>query len=778
MYYAFNMVKRIQQLIVLSIWGVLFIGSPLYAYALDIKEISVRGNTLIPNSTIFSQIDSKVGLPYNPKVVTEDVQKIYNIGFFSSIEVDVENVDEGVHLTFILVERLPITSIEFDGNKKLKDEKLKEVLTLSPSDLSDVFKLKFYPLKIKKDIENLKQRYHKEGYYHAQITSTLIPDPSDPQEKRILQYTIQENKRVKVKGVNFKGNTAFSEKQLRKTMTTKKKGFFSFITGSGKYEEEIFEADLERLKFFYIDHGYIDIRITDYSLDFRDETSDLYITIALEEGDIYTISRVEISGNTVYSNEDIQKEIKVSPNDPFSRTKIRKDILAIADLYAQKGYLTPISEKTEGKLLIDPMIRIDRKEKRVDLTYSLREGEPHFINRITIAGNQRTRDKVIRRELNVHEGELFNGKDMKRSQQKVMNLGLFDEVEFNLSDGQEARTIDLDVEVMERSSIGSFNFGGGWTSLDKWVISGGVTASNLFGLAHSLDFSATLGGKSQLFNISYTMPRFLDSQYLVGIDAYNIKREYSAYDSRSTGGGVRFGRRISENISGVVKYRYEQVNITDVDEDASVRIKEAEGLSRTSSFSLLLKRSTINNVLLPTKGLLTSLSGEVAGGVLGADNDFYKIIFNNNLYIPLIKDVALRFKGEYAYAKEYGDSDKVPIFERFFGGGADTIRGYEDRSIGPKDENDEPIGGNKRVVLTSEVIIPIRKELRFVTFFDMGDVYGPGEDIDISTFRKSVGAGVRIYTPLGLLKFDWGYKLEKEEGESDYEFHFGLGAPL
>jgi outer membrane protein insertion porin family len=771
-------VKQIRQFSVLSLLIVLIIGLPVDAYALDITKISIRGNTVIPENTILSQIDSKVGLPFNPKVVTEDIQSIYNLGFFSSIEVDTKNVDGGIHLTFILEERPFISSIEFQGNKKLKADKLEEVLTLPSSDLSDPFKLKFYPDKIKEDIENLKQLYREKGFYNAQISSDLVPDPSAPGEKVILQYHIQERQKVNIRKVTFEGNMVFSEEELRKTMITRKKGIFSFITGSGKYEKETFEADLERLRYFYADHGYIDMQVTDYSLDFQDETGNLYITIVVEEGDIYSIHTVEISGNTVYSTKDIQKETHVSPDEPFSRSKIRKDIMAIADLYAQKGYLTPISEKTEGKLLIDPMIKVDRENRLVDLTYSIREGIPHFVNRILIAGNQKTRDKVIRRELKLQEGKLFNSKEMKQSQQRVVNLGLFEDVEFNLAEGPEPNTVDLDIDITERSSIGAFNFGGGWDSIDKWVVTGGVSASNLFGLNHSLDFSTTLGGKSQTFNISYTMPRFLDSKYLVGLDAYNLKRDYDAYDSQRTGGGIRFGRSLSDTIFGTVKYRFEQVDITDVEEEASTRIKEAEGSSRTSSTTLLLKRSTINNVWLPTKGMITKLSGELAGGALGGDNDFYKTILDHNLYIPLFKDVALRFKGELAYVTEYGSSDDVPIFERFFGGGANTIRGYEERSIGPKDENDEPLGGDKRVVLTSEVIVPVSKQIRVLSFFDMGDVYGSDEDIDISTFRKSIGLGLRFYTPFGLLKFDWGYKLEREEGEDSNEFHFGIGAPL
>jgi outer membrane protein insertion porin family len=274
------------------------------------------------------------------------------------------------------------------------------------------------------------------------------------------------------------------------------------------------------------------------------------------------------------------------------------------------------------------------------------------------------------------------------------------------------------------------------------------------------------------------MPHVFDSPYTVGFDAYKLEREYSTYSKKSNGGGVRFGRKIAQNVMFFVKYRYENVNIFDVDEDASIRFRESEGESNTSSVTTLLRRSTINNVLLPTKGMRTELQAEVAGGYLGADNDFYKITFNNNIYFPLYNDIALRLRGEYGFVKEYGDSEDVPIFERFYGGGATTIRGYKDRSIGPHDENEEAIGGSSRVLLSSEIIIPVQKQIRFVTFFDMGDVYGADESFDLSSWRKSVGVGLRVNTPFGLMRFDLGYKLddaEVQDDDKDYEFHFGLG---
>ena len=741
----------------------------------QIQSISVQGNVFVPEGTILAGFESKVGMPFNPVLLAKDVQHVYDLGFFSDVQVDAQELDAGIALNFVLTELPAISSIEFEGNDKVKDSKIEEVLTLPPSDLSDTFNLKFYPQKIQQDLENIRQLYHEEGYNNAEISSEILPDPNAPDEKVVLRYTINERQKAQVRGVAFEGNTAFSEKELEENMATREKGFLSFITGTGKYEETTFETDLERLKFFYADKGYLDVSVSDYSLDFRDETSDLFITISLDEGDVYTISDVSVEGNSVYTDEQLRYAIDIMPGDPFSRSNIRKDILAIAALYAPKGYLTPISEKTEGKLLIDPRIDIDKESKQVALVYSIREGVPHYLSRISIRGNEKTRDKVIRRELQIQEGELVNSTLLEKSQRDVFNLGLFDDVNMKLVDGLEPDSVDVTVEVTERST-GSFNFGGGWSSIDNFVLSGGISYANLFGLAHQINFSATLGSVSQTFNLNYTMPRFMDSHYLVGIDAYKTEREYTSYDSSSIGGALRVGRKVIENIFATVRYSYKDVDTYNVEEDASSIIKESEGRSRTSSGYLQLRRTTINNVILPTSGSRTRISGELAGTFLGGDNDFYKLLWDNNTYFPIYKDLAFRFKTEFSYAQPIGDSDEIPIFERFFAGGSDTIRGYEERSVGPKDENGEEIGGNKLAIVSGEFIVPVNKQIRLVAFYDAGDVYGPDENFDISSFKQGVGAGIRLQTPLGLLRLDWGYKLTPEPGESSDELHFGIGA--
>lgn len=750
----------------------------LTASARDIQQITVQGNIVIPASTILARVESKVGLPYNPAIVTEDIQRIYEIGFFSTVEVDARETADGLELTYVVAERPIISAVEFQGNQRVKAEKFEDFLSLPPAAISNAMNLAFYPQKIDADRAALLEYYHSQGYQNARISSEIVPDPDAPSESVIVRYTIEEGDKAIVRRVSFEGNTVFTDEELRKVMFTRRRNVWYWFNGSGKYAEELLEADRRNVREFYRDHGYLDAQVVETDLEFREESRNLFITLTIDEGALYTVNEIAISGNTVLSDEDLHALLQLKSGDPFSPATIRADMFTIADEYSKRGYIQPLSDKTADKFLIEPDVRMNAEARQADLTYVISEGVPHRVNRIVITGNKNTRDKVIRREMSLHEGDVFSGEALRKSRQRVFNLALFDDVSVEMQDGAEPHSVDIVLNVIERYSIGSFNFGGGWDTVDAWTVSGGVSAENLFGLAHALDFSATFGSTSTLFSIDYTMPHVWDSPYTVGLDAYKQERDYSTYSKENSGGGIRFGRSITRNTMMFLKYRYEFINIFDVAEDASSRFKEAEGESSTSSVSLLLRRSTINNVLLPTQGMRTEVQGELAGGALGADNDFYKLTLSNNIYFPLYNDIALRLRGTYGFIEEYGDSDEVPIFERFYGGGATTIRGYKERSIGPKDEDEEPIGGSSRLVLSSEVIFPVQKDLRLLAFFDMGDVYGADESLDLSSLRKSVGAGLRLKTPFGLMRFDMGYKLddaEVAEDDKNYEFHFGIG---
>lgn len=740
----------------------------------QIKQVLIKGNTSIEEDAILYNLTTTAGSVYNPDQITKDIQRIYDLGFFTDVQVSVESLEGGVRVTFIVKERPTIGTLEIKGNKKVNKEAISEVLTLAPHAIFD-------PLKMQDSVQKIKDLYQQKGYYNVEINSIVKPDPQKPEEKVNVIFEIKEGEKLRIEEIAFEGNKAFSDKQLRGQLRTKSYGFFSFLTGSGKFNEELFKADLDKIIAFYVDHGYIDAKVVDHRLDFQENREKLFIIITLEEGEQFKVGSIELKGNTVYSEDEIRKKMKVKEGDIFSRSDIRKDITAISDLYAQKGYLTPISDDTKDKLQITPLTSVDRTNQIVNLVFNIKEGTPHILNRINITGNKTTRDYVIRRELRLKEGEPFDSAKLRRSRQRVINLGFFDEANFELSEGEEENSIDLNIQVKERST-GSFTVGGGFSSLDKLVASFGLSQNNLFGLAHQVNFSTTLGGKSQRFNLNYTVPRFLNSLFITGIDAFSIRRDLTTYTSDERGGGFRVGRPLSEYLSGTVRYKYERVDISDVDEDASALLRSAEGTRRTSSVTLSVIRNSINNILNPTRGGRLGGAFEIAGGILQGDSDFYKFITDNNWYFPIFSpDIALHFRGEFGLVSNYGDEVEVPIFERFFGGGANHVRGFEERSIGPKDENGDVVGGNKKFLATAELIVPLVKGLKGLVFFDAGSVFDSDldnvfdEDFEI---RAGTGVGIRFFSPLGPLSLDWGYKLDRKEGESSSEFHFGVGRPF
>jgi outer membrane protein insertion porin family len=745
-----------------------------YSYSAEqpvIKQILVKGNISVEEEVIRTSLSTKVGTVYNPDLITRDIQKIYDIGLFADVAIDVEPVEGGVQVTFIVKERSIVETIEITGNKEVKQEDIRDVLAINVRAIFD-------PLKMRDSVQKIKELYGKKGYYNVEVTSEVKPNPKEPEEKIDLAFEIQEGKKLKVEEVSFEGNKAFSSRRLRRVMSTKPYGFLSFLTGSGKFDESAFKTDLDRVIAFYVDHGYIDARVADYKLDFRDRKEKLFVKIFLEEGEPFKVGHIEIKGNNVYSAQDIQDKMKVKEGDVFSRSAVRKDVTAISDLYAQKGYLTPVSDNTKGKLQISPTTSIDRAEKTINLTFNIKEGTPHILNRVTISGNQSTRDHVIRRELRLKEGEPFDSAKLRRSRQRIINLGFFDEANFDLKEGEEEETINLDIHVKERST-GSFQVGGGFSSLDKLVGSFGLNQNNLFGLAHQVNFSTTVGGQSQRFNLNYTVPRFMNTLFTTGVDGFNIRREFDDYTSEERGGGFRIGRPLSEYMSTNFRYKYAWVNISDVSETASSLLQEAEGIRRTSSITSTLVRNSINNILNPTRGGRLSAAFEVAGGILQGNSEFYKFLTDNNWYLPVFSpEIALRFRGEFGFASRYGEEENVPIFERFFGGGANDVRGFEERSLGPKDKNGDVIGGNKKLLFTTELIIPIIKGLKGVAFFDAGSTFESDlEDVVDADFelREGAGIGIRFFSPLGPLSLDWGYKLDRKPGESSNEFHFGVG---
>jgi outer membrane protein insertion porin family len=436
----------------------------------------------------------------------------------------------------------------------------------------------------------------------------------------------------------------------------------------------------------------------------------------------------------------------------------------VTDRYTERGYAFAD---------VVPLTAIDQEKRLVNIDVQIDRGPQVRVGRILIVGNEITRDKVIRREIRLNEGELFDSSKLRRSRQRLGNLGFFEEVKLDTRRRPEEDLVDLEVRVKEQPT-GSFTAGAGYSSTQSVIGTGSIRQNNLFGRGQRLALTAALSRISADFTLSFTEPYFLDSQISLGLEAFNRRFDYESFESRETGGGLRFSRPIGEYLRVGLGYRYEDIDITDVSEDASQRIKDLAGRSTSSVVSPSLAWDSRDNQFNPTRGLYNFATFDVAGGPLGAENQFYKAIGEANWYYPLVGDLVFSARGRVGYADGWGDKD-LPLLERFFVGTQSvTIRGYRLDDVGPKDINGDPIGGNSLVLLSGQLRFPVTQGLSLVGFIDAGNLYDKNE-FDPTRLRAGIGAGIRFVTPLGPLALDWGFKLDRKPGEKPSEIHFNIG---
>ncbi|MCL6582296.1 MAG: outer membrane protein assembly factor BamA [bacterium] len=723
---------------------------------LAVKEINIQGNRKIERQAILHKIQTKIGQPFSQGKIDQDIKAIYAIGYFENIKVDVKEVEGGLSVTYIVTERPLIKKITFSGNKKIKTETLQEKIDLTSGSILN-------PYLVKKNVQGLTQFYRDEGYYLVQISYRTEKISEDQIE---LIFDIQEGKKVKIRQVIIEGNRSYSEKELKKVLKTKKRGLFSFITSSGYLKKDVLSQDIDRLEDFYLNHGFIHVAIGEPKVSFDPQKQGLTITIPLSEGDQYRIGKIRIEGNKVISTSQIYLQLRIREGEIFNRAKLRQDVSAIQDLYANQGYLFTH---------ILPMTNEIPEEKKVDLTLKIEEGGLTYVNRIKILGNVKTRDKVIRREMEVQEGDIFRSHKVRQSYNNINNLGFFEEVNLDIQPEPEKNKVDLLIKVKERMT-GQMSIGGGYSSVDNFVGTAEIKQGNLFGLGEQLFLSAEISSRRSTYDLGFTEPWLFDIPLSAGFDIYYVDKEFDTFTKTSRGGDLRLGYPVAEysRLSGT--YLYEKVNIKVEDPNsASYDIREAEGKSSTSSLRLSLARDSRDNRIKPTSGSLNRISFQFAGGFLGGSNYFTKTILESGWHFPIWKQLVLSLHGKIGYAAGY-ESRPLPVFERFYVGGLDTVRGYRDRSIGPKDERGDPVGGNKLVVTNVEFNFPIYDIIRGVIFWDAGNVFVEGEEFFDQPLRMGAGLGVRFFTPIGPLRLDWGRVINyRPEDRSRSQIHFAIG---
>lgn len=724
-----------------------------------VRGIEIRGNQRVDASTILYYIKTRVGEPLSRVLVGRDIEQIYSLGQFSDIRVDTQPLADGVKVIYIVEEIPSIGDVKFRGNSNLKTEDLRDLIALKRG-------ATFRDHLIQDSITKLTEHYKEKAYFLAKID---IKHKLSPNGLVDVIIQIQEGEKVKIEEIRFHGNKAFDGDELEDHMETKSETWLSWFDESGIYKKDVLRIDVLRLESFYHDNGFLKVHIEDPTIEINREDKEIYVDIRIEEGDQYRLGSVTVQGDETYTREELLKVVESKKGEIYNATKMREDALRVSELYSEKGHAYADAL---------PQTTLDDENKTVDVEVTVNPGRKVYVGKVDIYGNTRTQDNVIRREFRLKEGELFNSKKLKRSKQRINNLGFFENVKIDTHRGDSPELVDLTTTVTERPT-GAVTFGAGFSSVEKVVFNASISQNNLFGTGRSLNLSTDLSARRTNFNFNFTDPRIFDSDISFGIDLFNRRSNFFSFDSRSTGAGLRLGKNLSETDWLGIGYRFEKVNISDVDPANQTAFLQ-NGTRTTSRIGPTFIRDTRDDFLNPTQGTRHVVRFEFAGSFLGGA-DFYKTSYEGTYYTPLIGQLVLALHGEVQFAEGYGN-DGLPIFEHYFMGGSNSLRGFTIRQVGPKDRNGDPLGGDQALLINVELQYPITREFRLFAFYDRGNVYGTGFDtsttsrhIDPFDMRQSVGGGVRFLSPFGPISLAYGVKLDAVPGDSNAEFHFSAG---
>ncbi len=729
-----------------------------------VKEIVVLGNRSVDDAVILSKIKTKVAEPFVQKTANEDLKRLYDLGYFVNISIDIEDFADGVKVAFVVKEKAFLKDVVMEGNTVFKRDKILEAMSTKINKILD-------EAKIKQDMEAVRKMYEDKGYYSVQLTYKTSIDENTG--RAILFVKIVEGKKMFIREIAFDGVKAFKEKQIRKLLKTKNKWLFN----AGYLKEDQFKEDLERIHAFYVSKGYIDMKIKDVKRAFNAESAELKITIVVEEGKQYIIDKLMFSGNKIFPTDDIKKGLKMRTGMTFIPEDYRNDVRAVEDYYFARGYI-------EAKVRVETATNYEAG--KIDVTFSIEEGDIYSIEKIDIRGNVVTKDKVIRREILVKPGDRFDGVKIRRSQQRLENLNYFKSVEVDYEPVPRKGRKNL-VYTVEEKKTGELSFGAGFSSIDSLVGFAEISQTNFdfmkfptfTGAGQKARLRIEGGDQRQEGILSFTEPYLFDKRLAGGFDVFAANRTYysSYYNEQRYGFDLRLGKALTDYLRGDVIYTLENITL-DVDDDASAELLREDGSRSVSKVTFKLDHDTRDSFFYPTKGHRLVLINDIAG--LGGNTYFVKGTGRATQYFPVpwFEKHVVRLTGEVGGVQEYGSSEFVPIFDRYFLGGGNSIRGFKYRKVGPKDSNGEPIGGNVEFFSSAEYTFPIVSMLAGAFFYDTGNVYRQFGDVDFGSQCGSIGAGVRLNMPVGPIQLDYGYPIyvDNETKKTNGEISFNIGA--
>jgi outer membrane protein insertion porin family len=720
-----------------------------------VKEIGVQGNRRVQEAVILGRVSAKIGTPFVANRTAEDIRAVFALGFFDDVQVKVEDFEGGVKLTYMVVERPFVRDILFAGNKKEDSATLQEKIDLK---LGSVYN----PVEVNRGADKLKDFYETEGYFEVGITPEVekLPDGDVT-----VTYRIAEGRRISIDQIVIEGAQGLTPKQVKSAMDTQER---EYIILRGTVQRQRLDEDVDRIIQLYNDYGYVQARVESSEIQIDREKARATIRIVVVEGPQFKVGGVDVAGNAVLPMEEIRKRIELKSGDVFSRSKLRDSVKGITDLYSAIG---------RASADVSPNTLQDTPGRLVNIVFEIIEGPETYVERINIAGNTRSEEKILRREIPMAEGDLFTSQKLARAKQRLTNLNYFDKVEAKTAPGSAKDKIIVNIDVTEKPT-GLFSIGGGYSSQDGVLGTLDLSQRNFLGKGWEVFLRLRGGQNLQTGTIGFTEPWLFDQPLAAGFDIFNTRRILPDYTVNSLGGDIRLGHPLGEYSRWNAVYRVSQDKISDVNPLGSPELISQEGTHLTSLVGLSLSRDTRDSVYDPTRGGTASIGVDFAG--IGFGEKFARSVLTTTYFQPmpwLEHVLSFRFMAGYSFG---WSKDPVPLFERFYLGGSNSLRQFKSLQVSPKDDTGTRIGGNIEALGTVEYQIPLFFGIKAAVFYDVGQVWGPdvsqGTKIDIGDLRHGVGAGLRWNSPFGPIRVDYGIKLDQRKGESFGNFNFSAGS--
>ena len=735
-----------------------------------VDDIRVEGAQNIEVGTIFNYLPVKVGDVADEDLIDQSIKALFATGFFQDVEIRrQENT-----LIVIVAERPAIAGVDYSGNKDIDDEAIETALAQVGVAEGRIFR---EPL-LEQLVQAIEERYFAKGRYSAKVDAVVTPVDLN---RVAISLTIDEGRVARIREINIVGNEIFSDKELLSEISLGEERWHSFLSQTGRYSKEELLADVEALRSFYLDRGYMNFELLSSDVTISQNKQDIFITFSLREGGQFTVGSIDVEGGGGFSASDLLDLISMPAEKPFSQTDLVASRSAIESKLADHGY---------AFANVNAITDIDETAHRVDFVFAVDPGPLVYVRQITISGNQSTLDEVIRREMRQLESSVFSAEKLRRSRERIARLGFFEDVNIDLTAVPGAiDQVDLAVVVKERAT-GNFMFGAGYEDSDGVFVIAEVHRGNLFGTGRELSVAAEVSKVDQTFDIEYRNPYHTAKGVSRALFINREKVDTDAittadYTSETTGGGIRYKIPMSEynalSFSVAVEDILLQSTTSTPPEYRSFidRYPDNLNLNLSTGFS----KDTRDSIFFPRRGFFRRIAAEVS--VPGSDLEYYKLTARGSWYQQLIGRLTLNLRGDIGYGDGYGDLQELPFFKNYYAGGASSVRGFESRSLGPTSTGADasPLGGGIRTVANLEMFFPVfglaeSNDKRLSLFADSGQVFSSSGDFDVGEIRISVGAGFHWFSPVGPISLTMAQPLNDEAGDDVKRLQFTLGSLL